>query len=76
MSTSQTSVEAQPIPLAELRHDPRPEPPAHDVETAAATVEGPEGPPPGPDVVDREPATPIFKLLVAGYSFFCAGAGT
>lgn len=68
MSTSQTSVvEAQPIPLTQLHRDQ----PTKDVETAS-TIEDPLG----SDVVHREPATPFFKLVVAGYSFFCAGVGT
>lgn len=25
------------------------------------------------EAIDREPATPFFQLIVAGYSFFCAG---
>ncbi|EMR71561.1 putative mfs transporter protein [Eutypa lata UCREL1] len=65
MSTSQTSVvEAQPIPLTQLHRDQ----PTKDVETAS-TIEDPLG----SDMVHREPATPFFKLVVAGYSFFCAG---
>lgn len=71
MSRSQTSiVEAPPVPLTEL-------PPYHeftkgrDVETAPV-----EEAPAEHGVVDREPETPFFKLVVAGYSFFCAGAGT
>ena len=70
MSRSQTSiVEAPPVPLTEL-------PSFHqlakgdDVETAPV-----EEIPAGHDVVDREPETPFFKLIVVGYSFFCAGAG-
>ena len=70
MSRSQTSiVEAPPVPLTEL-------PPFHqlakgdDVETAPV-----EEVPTGHDVVAREPETPFFKLIVAGSSFFYAGAG-
>ncbi|RYO86408.1 hypothetical protein DL766_007845 [Monosporascus sp. MC13-8B] len=66
MSNSNTQVvEAQPVPLTELPHHQS----ANDVETAPGDA------PSGPDVVGREPATPFLKLVVAGYSFFCAGVG-
>jgi hypothetical protein len=28
---------------------------------------------PRSEAIEREPSTPFFKLVVAGYSFFCAG---
>ncbi|KAI0852214.1 MFS general substrate transporter [Daldinia vernicosa] len=61
MSTTQTSLaeaEAEVYPMTELRR-----PPSKDAEGAPADA----------DIARSEPATPFLKLIVAGYSFFCAG---
>lgn len=60
MATTHT-VTAEPhgIPMTEV--ELQPVPPAE--ETTEAPV----------DAVEREASTPIFKLGVAGFSFFCAG---
>jgi hypothetical protein len=65
MSTTQTTFvnAAQSYPLTELSRE--------------LVVEDLESPP-GQQVserhaVDPEPGTPFLKLIVAGYSFFCAG---
>ncbi|KAI0119183.1 MFS general substrate transporter [Daldinia grandis] len=67
MSTTQTSVaeaEAEAYPMAELRR-----PPSKDAEAPPA-----EDAPADADIArNGEPATPFLKLVVAGYSFFCAG---
>ncbi|KAI3334300.1 MFS general substrate transporter [Ustulina deusta] len=67
MSTTQTAVaeSTQSYPLTELNH----ESPAKDIESP------PEQQLYGSQAIDREPATPFLKLIVAGYSFFCAGVG-
>ncbi|KAI1429421.1 major facilitator superfamily domain-containing protein [Xylaria sp. FL1777] len=65
MSTTQTAVAepGQSYPLTELSHEPT----TRDLESSSEQqVSEGEG-------VDREPATPFLKLIVAGYSFFCAG---
>ncbi|KAF3064913.1 Bypass of stop codon protein 6 [Daldinia childiae] len=64
MSTTQTSLaEAEAYPMTELRR-PRPkDAEASPVEDAPTDV----------DIARSEPATPFLKLIVAGYSFFCAG---
>ncbi|KAJ2988064.1 hypothetical protein NUW58_g4173 [Xylaria curta] len=65
MSTTQTTVAdvAQSYPLTELNRE--------------STIKDPESSSgqqlPKSDAVEREPATPFLKLIVAGYSFFCAG---
>ncbi|KAI1139004.1 MFS general substrate transporter [Hypoxylon sp. FL0543] len=65
MSTTQTTAltEAQSFPMTELRR-----PAFKDTEASPA-----EEAPAEADVVRSEPATPVLKLVVAGYSFFCAG---
>ncbi|KAI0005163.1 hypothetical protein F4779DRAFT_598656 [Xylariaceae sp. FL0662B] len=64
MSTSQTTVtETQSWGMTELLHQPTPK----DAEASPAE------PPPGGEIVHSEPPTPVLKLIVAGYSFFCAG---
>lgn len=49
-----------------------------EVELQPADGRHGEAPPPTSDApadaVDREPALPYAKILVAGFSFFCAGA--
>jgi hypothetical protein len=65
MATTQTAVaEPQQIPLT-LLNERRPQ---TDVEAFAPTPEVPPS-----DAVDAHTAAPIFKLVVAGFSFFCAG---
>jgi hypothetical protein len=60
MTTTQTVMtETHGIPPTEVELQPVP--------PAEVTTEAPI------DAVDREPSTPIFKLGVAGFSFFCAG---
>ncbi|KAI3323063.1 MFS general substrate transporter [Xylariaceae sp. AK1471] len=65
MSTTQTAVTdaAQSYSLIELNHE--------------SVVKDPESSPGQElhesDAIDRESATPFFQLIVAGYSFFCAG---
>ncbi|KAI8625389.1 MFS general substrate transporter [Xylariaceae sp. FL1651] len=54
---------AQSYPMTELPHEQA----TNDPE-APSVQEPPEG-----EVIEREPATPLLKLIVAGYSFFCAG---
>ncbi|KAI0123000.1 major facilitator superfamily domain-containing protein [Xylariales sp. AK1849] len=64
MSTSQTVVaEPHQIPITELELQPV----SQDAEASVPATEPPE------DAVEREAASPIFKLIIAGYSFFCAG---
>ncbi|KAI0541014.1 major facilitator superfamily domain-containing protein [Xylaria digitata] len=65
MSTTQTAVAeaAQSYTLTELNREPRVKDPELSSEQQLPESEG----------VDREPATPFLKLIVAGYSFFCAG---
>lgn len=65
MSTTRTVLadEAQSYPLSELNDQP----------IAKGSESSIEQQQPQGDVVDRQPATPVLKLLVAGYSFFCAG---
>ncbi|KAI1108105.1 MFS general substrate transporter [Nemania sp. NC0429] len=68
MSTTRTVLtdEAQSYPLTELNDQP----------VIKGSVESPieqQQQQPESEVVDRQPATPVLKLLVAGYSFFCAG---
>jgi hypothetical protein len=65
MSTTQIALTdaAQSYPLAELRRE--------------SVVKDPESPS-GQELheseaIDRETATPFLQLIVAGYSFFCAG---
>ncbi|OTB05844.1 hypothetical protein M426DRAFT_10289 [Hypoxylon sp. CI-4A] len=67
MSTTQTitNVETQSIPMTELRRPISKDPEASPVKNDDAPMYA--------DVVQSEPATPILKLTVAGYSFFCAG---
>ncbi|KAI1076268.1 MFS general substrate transporter [Whalleya microplaca] len=63
MSTSRTTViEAQSFPMTEL-HQPA------SKDTEASPIE----PPPSGAIVQSEASTPVLKLIVAGYSFFCAG---
>lgn len=65
MSTSQTVVvdAAQSYPLTELSHEPIAKDPESPLGHQLSESEA----------VDCEPATPFVKLIVAGYSFFCAG---
>ncbi|KAI0977375.1 major facilitator superfamily domain-containing protein [Xylaria arbuscula] len=65
MSTTQTALAepAQSYPLTELSRDSTVRDP--EVSSEQQITEG--------EAVDREPATPFLKLVVAGYSFFCAG---
>ncbi|KAI6090896.1 MFS general substrate transporter [Hypoxylon rubiginosum] len=64
MSTTRATVtEAQSYPMTELR---RPVP--KDAEASPV-----EESPTDAQVVQSEAATPVLKLIVAGYSFFCAG---
>ncbi|KAF2972695.1 hypothetical protein GQX73_g1009 [Xylaria multiplex] len=65
MSTTQTAVAeaAQSYPLTELNREPKVEDPEQSSEQQL----------PESEAIDREPATPFLKLIVAGYSFFCAG---
>ncbi|KAI1763033.1 MFS general substrate transporter [Hypoxylon sp. FL1150] len=64
MSTTQATVtEAQAYPLTELRRPVSKDAEASPVEETPADAE----------VVQSEAATPVLKLVVAGYSFFCAG---
>lgn len=65
MSTTRTVLadEAQSYPLSALNDQPI-------VKGSESSIEQQQ---PGSEVVDRQPATPVLKLLVAGYSFFCAG---
>ncbi|KAI1351726.1 major facilitator superfamily domain-containing protein [Xylaria sp. FL0043] len=65
MSTTQTAVAepAQSYPLTELDRDFT----ATDPESSSGHQLAES------EAVDREPVTPFLKLLVAGYSFFCAG---
>ncbi|KAI8965707.1 MFS general substrate transporter [Daldinia sp. FL1419] len=64
MSITQTSlVGAEAYPMTELRRPPSKDTEASPVEEAPADA----------DVVQSEPVTPFLKLIVAGYSFFCAG---
>ncbi|KAI0129327.1 MFS general substrate transporter [Hypoxylon sp. NC0597] len=65
MSSTQTTTltEAQSFPMTELRRSTSKDTEASPVEDAMAEV----------DAVQSEPATPVLKLVVAGYSFFCAG---
>ncbi|KAI1805474.1 MFS general substrate transporter [Daldinia bambusicola] len=77
-TTTQTSlVEASAsaassaYPMTELR---RAGPSAKDAEASTpVTAEEGDSPAEDTDVVRSEPETPFVKLLVAGYSFFCAG---
>ncbi|KAI1312822.1 major facilitator superfamily domain-containing protein [Xylaria venustula] len=65
MSITQTTLAepAQSYPLTQLSRD--------------STVRDPEASSEpqitGSEAIEREPATPFLKLIVAGYSFFCAG---
>lgn len=64
MTTTQTIVaEPQQIPLTQLNDRPK----QTDIEASAPTQEAPI------DAVDAQSKAPIFKLVVAGFSFFCAG---
>ncbi|KAI1191965.1 major facilitator superfamily domain-containing protein [Nemania serpens] len=65
MSTTRTILadEAQSYQLSELNDQPIVQGPESSIEQQQPVSE----------VVDRQPATPVLKLLVAGYSFFCAG---
>ncbi|KAI1410923.1 MFS general substrate transporter [Hypoxylon sp. FL1857] len=65
MSSTQTATltEAQSFPMTELRRPASKDTEASPVEDAPAEA----------DVFRGEPATPVLKLVVAGYSFFCAG---
>ncbi|KAI1404574.1 MFS general substrate transporter [Hypoxylon fuscum] len=65
MSTTQTTTvaEAQSYPMTELRR-----PASKDAESLPI-----EEPPAESATIQSEPDTPILKLIVAGYSFFCAG---
>ncbi|KAI0168226.1 major facilitator superfamily domain-containing protein [Pestalotiopsis sp. NC0098] len=64
MTTTQTIVaEPQQIPLTQLNERPK----QTDIEASAPTQEAPI------DAVDAQTKAPIFKLVVAGFSFFCAG---
>ncbi|KAI1468435.1 MFS general substrate transporter [Daldinia caldariorum] len=78
MSTTQTSfVEATEAsaassgyPMTELRRAPA----AKDAEASTPVrAEGGDSPAEEAGVVRSEPETPFAKLIVAGYSFFCAG---
>ncbi|KAI1367439.1 major facilitator superfamily domain-containing protein [Xylaria arbuscula] len=64
MSTTQAVVEsAQSYPLTEFdRESTAKDPDSSSGQQLSETA-----------AVDREPATPFLKLIVAGYSFFCAG---
>ncbi|KAI0379911.1 MFS general substrate transporter [Hypomontagnella monticulosa] len=71
MATTQTTLtEAQSFPMTELKLD-RPASGSKDAE--AQPVSADEAPAGETNVVRSEPATPMLKLIVAGYSFFCAG---
>ncbi|KAI0422176.1 major facilitator superfamily domain-containing protein [Xylaria grammica] len=65
MSTTQTAITeaAQPYPLTELGRESM----VRDSEPSL------EQQLPESEAIDREPSTPFLKLIVAGYSFFCAG---
>lgn len=64
MSTTQATVtEAQSYPMTELGPHASKDAEASPVEETPADA----------DVVQSEAATPMLKLVVAGYSFFCAG---
>ncbi|KAI1862221.1 uncharacterized protein JN550_010377 [Neoarthrinium moseri] len=64
MSASQTVLaEPRQVPMTELELQPV----SRDADASmAATV-------PPADAIERESATPTWKLIVAGFSFFCAG---
>lgn len=66
MSITETVVShaAQSYPLTELDHEGIPKDPESSSEQQQLS---------GSESIDCEPATPFLKLLVAGYSFFCAG---
>ncbi|KAI1447178.1 MFS general substrate transporter [Annulohypoxylon stygium] len=68
MSATQTQTQTTPtetgsLSITELRRLP-----SKDAEAIPV-----EEPPAEAEVVRSEPATPVLKLIVAGYSFFCAG---
>ncbi|KAI0840250.1 MFS general substrate transporter [Hypoxylon sp. FL0890] len=65
MSTTQTTTltEAESFPMTELRRPASKDTEASPVEDAPAEI----------DIIQSEIATPVPKLVVAGYSFFCAG---
>ncbi|KAI1824681.1 MFS general substrate transporter [Xylaria intraflava] len=67
--TTQTAVadadETQSYALTEFNHDPKVKDPESSSEQQLSETQS----------IHREPATPFFKLIVAGYSFFCAGVG-
>ncbi|GAP89152.1 putative MFS transporter [Rosellinia necatrix] len=67
MSITQTAVAdiTQSYPLAELTEPHRE--PVKDLESSSEQQSSRN------EATDREPATPFLKLVVAGYSFFCAG---
>ncbi|KAI1391204.1 MFS general substrate transporter [Hypoxylon trugodes] len=69
MSTTQTTLtETQSYPMTELRR-----PVSKDAEASPVEADE-EAPPADTDVIRSEPTdTPVAKLVVAGYSFFCAG---
>ncbi|KAI2473714.1 MFS general substrate transporter [Annulohypoxylon bovei var. microspora] len=65
MSRTQTTLtEAQSFSTTELRR-----PSSKDAEALPIVDEAPAE----AEIVRSEPATPVLKLVVAGYSFFCAG---
>lgn len=65
MSTTQTAVvePTQSCPLTEFNCESTAKDPESSSERQLSETA----------VVGREPATPFLKLIVAGYSFFCAG---
>ncbi|KAI2641859.1 MFS general substrate transporter [Hypomontagnella submonticulosa] len=71
MATTQTTLaEAQSFPMTELRLS---RPASRDKDAEAQPVSANEAPAGEANVVQSEPVTPFLKLIVAGYSFFCAG---
>ncbi|KAI2643681.1 MFS general substrate transporter [Xylaria nigripes] len=67
MSTTQTAVadSIQSYPLTELHHGSIVKDPESSSEQQRTETQR----------IDRQPNTPFFKLIVAGFSFFCAGVG-
>ncbi|KAI1342255.1 MFS general substrate transporter [Xylariaceae sp. FL0016] len=72
MSATQvtTVIEAQTLPMAEL--SPIRDPEASGMQDAKPKILSAEEAP-ASRAFQQESATPVFKLVVAGYSFFCAG---
>ncbi|KAI1262241.1 MFS general substrate transporter [Xylariaceae sp. FL1019] len=67
MSTTQTVTAEQAGPQSYSLTELRQPPPVKDPEASSGQDVV------GNEAVDCEPATPFHKLIVAGYSFFCAG---